>query len=203
MGGWVGLGGAVFLVGLSAGGRACPTLYAWVDASEPGLPATAPFGTCGEATGVSHDGETVTVTVGSADAEHPESAFTWDGRGEVVETLLGQEPSGSPPKAGNEAWVGRYPYDLVRSSDWRGPLVALLGEDGYRAAQLAIQTAAPMERQGDWVVGSGFDNDSGLGGTVALGDAGRILVAITGAGAPVLYGDGDDVPPAIAEAMGG
>ena len=202
---WIeGSAGALILVGLSEGGTACPSLYAWVDASRPGFPATDTFGTCGSADGIAQDGGTVSVRIGSGDAERPWSLFTWDGKGAVTETPLGQEPSGSPPGAGPEAWVGRYAFDLFRSSDWRGPMVALLGEEGYRAAQGAIQTASPMERQGAWVVGSGFDPLSGgdVGGAVALGEDGRVLVALYGQGAPVLYGDpGGPLPPGVAEAM--
>lgn len=200
--------GSLLLVGLSEGGTACPALWTWVDAGDPGFRRSETFGTCSDLVeSVTHDSETVTVTLGSSDDDHPFSAFTWDGRGAVVEAPQGQPPSGAPPGGDPRAWVGRLPFELVRTSDWRPALVALMGEEGYDRAQEAIGSASPMEVQGKWVAGAGFDRLSGGSGAVAISlDDGRLLVALRDAeGAPPqLWGDPrGPLPPAVAEVVAG
>lgn len=147
---------------------------------------------------MSHDAETVTVTMASGDADFPRSAFVYDGKGPVREERLPQEPSGAPPAMGAEAWVGRYPFDLFTSSDWRGPLVALMGAEGYAAAQAGMATASPMAVDGDWVAGSGFEPNSGQQTAVALSRVdGRLLVAVRAPdGSPRMWGDARGPLPA-------
>ncbi len=129
------------------GGTACPALWAWVDAGDPGFRRTEAFGTRADAANVTSDGETVTVTVTvimpSFDPERPFSAFVWDGRGPVREVPQGPVPSGAPPEAGAEAWVGRHAHDLLRASHWRGPLLALLGKEGFAALHGAMASPRP------------------------------------------------------------
>ena len=105
--------GDLLLVGLGFGGTLCAAEFLWLRTTD--LATTEPFGTCADLVTVSHDSETVTVTMATQDAEHPSAAFVWDGQGPVREVLGGQEPSGSPPGAGAEAWIGRYAFDLLRS----------------------------------------------------------------------------------------
>lgn len=199
--------GTLLLVGIATGGTACGAEWIWLDAADPGFRATERFGTCADAVTVTSDAETVTVSMASSDPDHPTSDFVWDGKGPVREVPRGQEASASPPEAGADPWVGRYPYELMRAADWRGPLVDLLGEDGYAAAQAAIDSASPMAVEGGWVAGSGFERNAGASGAVAIArDDGRLLVAVrSGPDAePRLWGDPrGDLPASIAAVMAG
>lgn len=159
--------GALLLVGLGSGGTACPALWAWVDAGDPGFRATEAFGTCSDLAAVTSDSETVTVTMPSFDPAEGDVAFVWDGRGPVREEVRGQQPSGMEP-GDPDAWVGGCAADLFRASDWRGQLEAMMGAEAYREAQGVADLCAPMERRGDWVVGTAFGNRANSGYTVAV-----------------------------------
>lgn len=75
--------GDLLLIGESAGGNVCPALYVWVRTADGA--ATEPFGTCSDLATVTHDSETVTVTMPSLDPAEGRVAFTWDGRSPVRE----------------------------------------------------------------------------------------------------------------------
>lgn len=197
--------GDLLLVGMSSGGSACAAEWVWVHAEKPDLRLSEPFGTCSDLATVMADEETVTVSMPSSDADFPVVDFVYDGE-TVQEVARGQQPSGAPPEAGADAWVGRYPYDLFRSSDWREPLVALMGEKGYSWAQEAIGSASPMEVHGDWVVGEGCMAHAcgeAWGAAAIHREDGRLLVALGRWGeTPRLWGDpGGPLPAPIAHVM--
>jgi hypothetical protein len=197
----------LLLVGRSDGGTLCAAEWMWVHTERGGLRASEPFGTCSDLLTVTDGPVGVTVSMPSHDADWPVVDFVYDGVA-VREVPQGQRRSGSPPEAGALAWVGRHPWELFRASDWRGPLVALLGKEGYREAQEAIGSARPMEAEGDWVAGRGcMANGCGAAwGAVAIhrGD-GRLLVALGGwEREPRLWGDPKGpLPPTVAEVMAG
>ena len=86
----------------------------------------------------------------------------------------------------------RYAYDLLRTTDWRGPMIELMGEEGYALAQDSIVSSSEMQVSGEWVEGTGFSRETGGMGAVALSrEDGRLLVAIVaGPGvSPQLWGD--------------
>lgn len=198
--------GDLVLLFLSHGGSGCGGFFHWLHTSEGDVRLSEEFGTCASEVEVSHDSETVTVTMAALSAEDPMVSFVYDGR-VVREVALGQSASFSPPSAGGLPWVGRYAYELFRASDWRPALVAVMGEDGYAFAGETFNLAAPMERQGDWVVGTGCrQHDCGdWRGAVALHVSdGRILVAINNHGDVQVWGkDAGDAPPMIGDVMAG
>jgi hypothetical protein len=171
--------GSLLPVGLGSGGTACPALWTWLDAGDPGFRRTEAFGTCSDLAAVTSDAGTVTVTLPSLDGNRPGSAFVWDGKGEVVEVPQGQEPSGMEP-GDPDAWVGGCALDLFRASDRRGQLESMMGPEAYREAQEVGGLCAPMERRGEWVVGTaiGQREDSGFTVAVALGSWGAMAVGI-------------------------
>lgn len=198
--------GDLLLVGLASGGTACAVLWRWVDVRTG--EATEPFGTCADVAEVreAEDG-TAVVTMGSPDPDFPRSDFVFDGAA-VVEVPLPQEPAALPPDAPADGWVGRFAYEPFVASDWRAPLVALLGETGYDLAQEAFGIAGPFEAQGKWVTGWGCMAHACdiLEGALAIHrEDGRLLVAISEEGEPPrLWGEPEGpLPPMLAEIMAG
>lgn len=198
--------GNLLLVGLASGGTACAAQWRWVNLRTGA--ATEPFGTCSDSAEVSAvEEDRVVVTMPSWNPDFPRSDFVYNGA-TMTEVPLPQEPAAVPPGTPGDAWIGRYPYEIFVASDWRGPLVALLGAEGYDLAQEAFGIAGPFEAQGEWVAGWGcMAHACGvLGGAVAIhrGD-GRLLVAIAGEEEPPrLWGDPQGpLPPMLAEAMAG
>lgn len=197
--------GGLILVQLSSGGTACPAEYAWLNVVADPPFATEVFGNCSDLFEVAADAETVSVILPAMAAAEGRVAFVYDGQS-IRREVIGQAVSGIGPEAGAEAWIGRYPFELFRAAEWRPVLVGLMGEADYVRAGDTIQLASPMERQGDWVVGSGCIKFSCLEdhGAIALNLAdGRVLVALRNAGrAPQLWGDpGGVMPAAIAEVL--
>ena len=197
--------GTLVLVQLSSGGNACASLYSWLHTGTGDLRATDLFGTCSDQPRVSADAETVTVEMASFADPGQTIAFVYDGR-DITETPLGLSPSGSPPEGGALPWIGRAPYDLVTASDWRGPLVDLIGAGALGDLRHAIGLSSGMERDGNWVAGAGcrarMCDVSRAAIAIDVTD-GRLLVAMWEAGSPPrLWGSaGGTVPAAILDVM--
>lgn len=196
--------GDLLLVGLASGGTACEALWQWVDVRSGA--ASERFGTCSGAAEVTvAENGTVVVSMPGWDLDHPTSDFLYDGVA-IVEVPGGQEPAELPPGTAGDAWVGHYGWELFMASDWRGPLVALLGEEAYDQGQAAFTTATPMGVEGDWVVGTGCVKHACdiLEGAVAVHRKdGRVLVALSEEGEhgyrSWVWGDGGDpLPPTVA-----
>lgn len=190
--------GALYLIGVASGGTACPSLFVWLH-TEGGAPrVTETFGNCSDLPGVSSDAETVTVTLPSSTAADGFVSFVYDGK-TIDERVVGQRVSGVGPVA--EDWIGRYPFEVFRDADWRGPLVALMGEADYRRAGDVIATSSPFEAEGDWVTGTGFNSRiDGARGAIALNRRdGRAVVAIrTDARGLEMWGNpGGTIPPGL------
>ena len=200
--------GDLLLVGTSEGGSACAAQWVWIHTENSEFRRSEPFGTCSDLATVTADETTVTVSMPSYDASQPMIDFVYDGA-TVREIPRGQEPSGAPPEAGADAWIGRHPFDLFRSSDWRDPLVALMGEKGYAVAQESIVSASRMEVHGDWVAGEGCMAHAcgeAWGAVAIIRGDGRLLVALDrwDEAPPQLWGDpGGPMPAPIAQVMAG
>jgi hypothetical protein len=197
--------GSLLLVTLSQGGNACPAQYVWLHTDADDVRVSETFGTCSDTFEVSSDAETLTVTLPSLDATEGFVAFDYDGN-QITERVVGQEASISGPDAGAEPWIGQYPHDLFRASDWRGPLVALMGEEAYARAGATIELSGPMEAEGDWVAGAGCVKIGceTVRGAVAIhrGD-GRLLVALRTPEAGLeVYGDEPgELPPSVQDVI--
>lgn len=192
------------LVGVTQGGTACPIEWIWIHRASGA--ASEVFGTCAMAREVRVEpDESLSVLMSSYDPDEPVSRFAFDGA-TIREFRQGQEPAAVPPGAPADDWVGRWPYELFVASDWRGPLIALLGEEGYDEAQAAFGQVGPFEVEGDWVAAWGCIMHACpmLEGRIAIhrGD-GRIIVALAEIdAAPRLYGDPrGPLPPTVAELM--
>lgn len=146
--------GSLYLISLSSGGNACEVSFVWLH-TDGGAGLGPEFGNCAPLTEVRSDAETVSVVMPSMTAAEGFVAFVYDGKA-IERVVLGQQDTGVPFEPG--ALVGRYPYEIFRDAGWRASLVSLMGESGYRLAGDVIATASPMEVQGDWVAGRGFNN---------------------------------------------
>ena len=197
--------GALVLVELASGGNACAAEYAWVHLDPKGPRATELFGTCSDLPVVSSDAETVTVRLPSSDPAEGFIDFVYDGRA-IREVVSGQQALGAGPEQGGLPWVGRFPFELFRASDWRPLFLGLLGPADYEVAGYAFGLATPMEREGDWVVGEGCQEGACqiAYGAVALHVSdGRVLVALNSGEGPRLYGVADGpLPTALSRVMG-
>ncbi len=170
--------GALYLISLGSGGSGCPALYAWLHTEGGRARVTETFGNCSDLAELRSDKETVRVVMPARVAADGFVAFVYDGRS-IEEVVLGQVSAGVGLRA--EDWIGRYPYEVMRDADWRGPLVAQMGEAAYRRAGEVIGTSTPFVVEGDWVVGEGFNNRlPGIArGVLALNRTdGRAIVAI-------------------------
>ncbi len=192
------------LAGVSEGGSQCLAQWMWIDLATGAQSEV--FGTCAmvEEVRAEPDGS-LTVAMYSFDPDVPVSNFVFDGS-VVTEFRDGQKPAAVPPGAPADDLVGRYPHELFHASDWRRPLVELLGPEGYDLGQEAFGRAGPFEVEGDWVVAWGcmLHACALLEGRIAIhrGD-GRILVALAEEKElPVLWGEpGGAMPPTVAELM--
>lgn len=146
--------GDLLLVRLASGGNGCPAMFAWVRATPGQLKVTASFGACSDLAEISHDSETVTVSMPSMKPGEGRAAFVYDGR-VVTKRVLGLQPSGAPPAAGAERWIGRQPFELVKAAEWRSRFEALMGAATFLDAQRIINVSSPVRRDGRWVTGFG------------------------------------------------
>lgn len=99
-------------------------------------------------------------------------------------------------------WIGKAPYDLVQSAEWRGPLVALLGRADLQRLQDAVVVADPIAQQGDWVVAVGCapHQCGDVRGGVAISQAsGKVVAVLRDADGVQVWGDPADLPPGLAE----
>lgn len=195
--------GGLILVQLFYGGNGCPSDYAWLNVVADPPFATEVFGNCSDLPEVSSDSETVTVTLPATTAADGFTAFIYDGR-TIRQETAGQQSAGIAP--GNAtAWIGRHPGEIFRAADWRDMLVGLMGEDAYIRAGNTIELASPMERRGDWVVGSGcikFTCDEDFGVIALHVLDGRVLVALHSMEGGELWGDAAGaVPEAIRDVL--
>ncbi len=192
--------GDLLLVLYSQGGNGCPGFYVWVHATPGAVRRTEGFGTCSDLAQVTHDSETVSVTMPSFEPGKGDVTFVYDGRGPVREVQLGLAPSGMKPGDGPDFWIGRYPYDLLAARDFQDRLAALLGPAGLADAQRMMALASPMQRDGNWVAGDGCqphdcaDNRGAL--AVHLLD-GRIVLALRDRTGLRLWGDDGRMLPAV------
>ncbi|MCW1951774.1 MAG: hypothetical protein KIH44_010465 [Octadecabacter sp.] len=169
--------GSLYLISLSSGGNACEVSFVWLH-TVGGARLSPEFGNCAAMTEVRSDAETVSVVMPSTSAAEGFVAFVYDGKA-IERVVLGQQVTGVPFEA--DALVGRYPYEIFRDAGWRASLLALMGESGYQLAGDVIATASPMEVQGDWVAGSGFNNrmaGNAYGATAIHRTDHRVVVAI-------------------------
>jgi len=171
--------GALYLIFVSAGGTGCGGQYAWLHTDGGTARLTDLFGTCSEKVEVASDAETVTVTMPAFAASDGFVAFVYDGK-TIEEGIVGQRSAGVGLVGVD--WVGRYPFEVLRDTDWRPTLEEMMGPEAYARAGEVIATSSPFEVQGSWVVGEGFaprmrGNAHGL---IALHieDEARAIVAI-------------------------
>lgn len=194
--------GDVRLVRFSAGGTACPALYAWLDPRPGSVRLTDLFGTCADLPVVGWTADAAVVTLPSLVAGEGKVDFVWDGKGlEVAEVPQGLAEAGLPPGGPAEAWVGRWSQDLLDAAEWQGPLQAMLGASALEDLRRMVSGPGyPFEVQGDWVVSQTCQahNCGDTTAIVALRRAdGALLVALweNGQGTRV-FGDSSGAVPA-------
>jgi hypothetical protein len=199
--------GDLLLVGLGSGGTACPEMWQWVNIRTG--ETSERFGTCLAAAEVSAtDKGEITVSMPSWDFDFPTWDYVYDGT-TVTEVKRGQEPAELPPSTPADAWIGHYGSEMFKASDWREPLIRLMGEDAYSEAQAAFTTSNAMEVEGDWVVGTGCVVHACdiIEGVVAMHRTdGRVLVALSYEGQAGfmawVWGDQNDtLPPTVIELL--
>ena len=127
------VGNLVLLV-LPTGGTACPAMFAWADTTPGAVSVGTPFGTCSDLAEVSHDAESVTVTLPSMEAGKGPVAFRWDGKA-MTTAQLAVPPSGNTPAMGAAVWSGRYAYEFLTAPEWQDVLLGLMGKDDLLNAQ--------------------------------------------------------------------
>ncbi|WP_143535522.1 hypothetical protein [Roseisalinus antarcticus] len=196
--------GTLALIGISQGGNGCSASFVWLHTAPGDLRRTAPFGTCSELVTLSHDVETVTVTMPSRRVADGEVAFVYDGRSIETRTL-GLPPAEVGPEAGADALAGVYLFDLTGTEDWRLPLTALMGAANYATLQRLSGQGSPMEVEDDWVVGEGCapGNCGATASVIAVhrGD-GRLLAGFWESGQPPrIWGEPGPTPPRAIAAL--
>ena len=190
--------GDLFLIALSQGGNACPAEYVWLHAVPGDVRFSEVFGTCSDLVEVSHDADTVRVTMPSFEAGKGDVTFIYDGKGPVRTEQADVAPSGMASWDDWGFWDGQYPYDMAAAADMRPRFVALMGVPAYGVLLEGIALAGPMDGEGDWIAGQGMrPHDDSLRAAVALNTRdGRLLVALWQEGAaPVLWGRADAALP--------
>jgi hypothetical protein len=149
--------GNLILVGIYTGGAGCPATYAWLDTTPNNLRLTESFGTCSELYEVSHDSETVTITMPSLDASEGRVAFVYDGHN-VSRKILGLDSSKVARRAvGNvDAWIGESPYEYLTARENEAALIQSLGwENLDELRNTLVIVNQSMEVEGNWIVGEG------------------------------------------------
>lgn len=149
--------GNLILVAIYTGGTACPATYAWLNTTPGSLGLTDSFGTCSDLYELSHDSETVTLTMPSFNASEGKVAFVYDGR-QVARRVLGLESSETAQQAQGdaEAWIGESPYEYLTAQETEAGLIGLFGwEDLDQLRNTLVVGSQEMVVDGEWVVGSG------------------------------------------------
>jgi hypothetical protein len=91
----------------------------------------------------------------SWDFDYPPWDCVYDGA-PVSDTKRDQKkPAELPHGTLGKAWVRHRASEMFNASDWREPLIALMGKDAYRQARAAFTRATSMVVECDWVVGTG------------------------------------------------
>lgn len=201
--------GDLLLVGLGSVGNGCYDEYVLVHTGrDDNLRVSDRFGTCGGDVAAAVEGDVVRISMDSPDPNEGRLEYTYDGE-RVTERVLGQEQSHSPPTASARNWIGRYPGDLFRFSDWREPLVGLIGEEAYKEAQqiMDLTDGHGMQLSNGWVGGLAYGNRESTGswGAVAISEDDRRLIVVLGhqGEPPRMWGDPRGALPApIIEAIG-
>lgn len=148
--------GNLILIGMTLGGTACPATFAWLDTTPGKVALSDTFGSCSDTVEVSHDRETVTVTMPSMNASRGMVAFDFDGK-TVTERVLGLQASGVTGK-GPEAWLGKSAYDYLTAPENEPMLIELMGWDALddaRHASTVSSEANSLREDGAWLVASG------------------------------------------------
>jgi len=149
--------GNLVLVSISSGGTACPSQFAWLDTTPGKVRISETFGTCSDYAEVSHDNETVTVTMPSLNGSIGNVAFDYDGS-RISERQLGLESSETAQAAiGNpDAWIGESPYEYLTAAEHEADLIATIGWDALDELRKTLVIGSQeMTLDGDWIVGSG------------------------------------------------
>ena len=149
--------GNLILVGIYTGGTACPATYAWLDTTPGNLGLTESFGTCSDLYELSHDSETVTVTMPSFDASEGRIAFIYDGQA-IRRKVLGLESSEVARRSGGnvDAWIGESPYEYLTARENEPALIRALGWESLDELRNTVVIGSQkMFVEGNWIVGQG------------------------------------------------
>lgn len=149
--------GNLILVGIYTGGTACPATYAWLNTTPGQLGLTEAFGTCSDLYELSHDSETVTLTMPSFDASEGRVAFVYDGHN-VFREIIGLKSSAVAQAAvGNvEVLVGASPYEYLTAAENEAALIKSLGWDALdELRNTMVIGSQEMTVEGNWIVGEG------------------------------------------------
>lgn len=200
--------GNLILVSLSQGGNACAATFAWLDTSPGAVTMTNPFGTCSDYVEVTHDSETVTVTMPSMDGSVGKVAYVYDG--EIVEERqLGLETSEIAQAAeGNpDAWIGESPHEYLTAAELEASLIKTIGWDALDELRNTLVIGdQEMKQDGNWIVGNGCRPHACNTDFAAIAlhrESGRFIAAIKREGAkPRLLGEPEEaLPVAVRKVM--
>lgn len=195
--------GALYLIGLGAGGNACGVVYVWLNTSDRAAVLSEQFGNCAPLSDILSDSQTVSVVVTARDPADGRTAFVYDGR-QISEVVLGQMSAGIGMNPVD--WIGRSPYEMFADADWRPDLVALMGEENYRRIGRTVALSIGFEQVGNWVVGVGRnprvagDDRAVVAMHIATGQV--IVAARSGINSMQIWGDkGQGLPRSILDAI--
>ena len=193
--------GNLILVAIYSGGTACPATYAWLDTTPGNIGLSERFGTCSDLYEMSHDAETVTVTMPSFDASEGRVAFVFDGR-EVSRRVLGLESSEVARKGvGNiDVWIGESPYEYLTARENEATLIRALGWESLdELRNTMVIGSQKMFVEGGWIVGEGCRPhmcNTDFAAIALHRETGQLIAAIKRDGArPQLLGTPPDALP--------
>lgn len=149
--------GNLVLIAIYTGGTACPATFAWLDTTPGSVKITDSFGTCSDYYELSHDSETVTLTMPSFRASQGQVAFIYDGHA-VKERTLGLESSETARQAEGDAdaWIGESPYEYLTAQETEPYLISIFGwEELDQLRNTLVVGDQEMVVDGDWIVGRG------------------------------------------------
>lgn len=167
--------GDLLLLAVGDGGNVCAAQFVWVNAADSAFGATDRFGSCSDEIEVTHDAETVTVTMwGPGPGE--QVSYVYDGR--VVTDNADPMPGWEGPTPDLADWIGTDPRELVMGYDYGMGFLDLVGEAGYEMLLLRLEQSSTLERDADdptWLVAFGTSPLNGEAG-VGLHKSGVIAV---------------------------
>ncbi|HGG04579.1 MAG TPA: hypothetical protein ENK28_03905 [Aliiroseovarius sp.] len=199
--------GDLLLVAYSQGGNACPAFYTWVHATPGNIRRSEGFGTCSDLITVTYDAETVSVTMGSMQPGKGDITYVYDGKNPIREVQNGLAKSGMANASDWGFWDGKYPYDLITAGELQGTFLKLLGDASTLVeAQTLLSFSGPMDRDGDWIAGTGCAPqlcEESAGAIAVNVVTGHFLVALWRAGTPArAWGAlGDSTPQSILDVL--